>query len=130
MMNPWLAYLRLAQSATEIGWAAPQVVQKRSARLFSGRPWGAAEHAEALQMVLEKVQAAQAAQMTLWQRAMGEQQRLWLATWSGAAAGRLPRAPTRRALQRGAGDLANLATRMLAPTRRRVKANAKRLRRS
>lgn len=119
MTNPWLEWFRLGQTMAQIGWSAPQVIAARTARLSRGR-WSAREQAEALRMVTEKVQATQSAQWALWQEAASAQ-RAWQSAWLAALTGR-PR-PLR------ARSAAIVSQRALAPMHRRVRANARRLKR-
>jgi hypothetical protein len=122
---------KLALSASEIAWYSPQVVQKRTKRLLAAPTlMRAADRKEATRMVAEKLQAGQEAQWALWQQSLAMQQRLWTDLWSAALAGRSPQGSLRRAGRRSARDSAQLAQRVLAPVRRRVKANARRLRAS
>ncbi len=79
-------------------------------------------------MIVEKVEAMQEAQWLLWQQALNAQQQAWLALWQGGLG--LPAAMPRVAMTRAARDAAIVARRVLQPVRRRVKANARRLKRS
>lgn len=129
MRNPMWEWWKLALSASEIAWYSPRVVHRRTQRLLAAPALTrAADRKEATRMVAEKLQAGQEAQWALWQQSFAMQRRLWSDLWSTALAGRSPNAPLRRAGQRGARDTAVLAQRVLAPVRRRVKANARRLR--
>jgi len=114
---------RLLAEAAAIGWGAPYVMQQRVARLAGKRSWSAAQQAEALRMVTEKVSAVQQAQWIGWQAAVAQQQRAWWQAWAAAATGR-PAAWTAPSV----AQTTQLAARMLAPTRRKVQANARRLR--
>lgn len=129
MSNPMWEWWKVALSASEIAWYSPQVVQKRTRRLLAVPTLArAADRKEATRMVAEKLQAGQESQQALWQQSFAMQQRLWADLWSAALAGRPPSASLRRAGRRGARDTAVLARRVLAPVRRRVKANAQHLR--
>jgi hypothetical protein len=129
MSNPMWEWWKLALSASEIAWYSPQVVQKRTRRLLTAPTLTrSADRKEATRMVAEKLQAGQEAQLAFWQQTLAMQQRMWTDPWSAALAGRSPRASLRRAGRRGARDAAVLAQQVLAPVRRRVKANARRLR--
>lgn len=129
MSNPMWEWWKLALSASEIAWYSPQVVQKRTQRLLAAPTLTrVADRKEATRMVAEKLQVGQEAQWALWQQSLAMQQRLWTDLWSSALAGSSPQAPLQRAGRRGARDAAVLAQQVLAPVRRRVKANARRLR--
>jgi hypothetical protein len=129
MRNPMLEWWKLALSASEIAWYSPQVVHKRTQRLLAAPTLTrAADRKEATRMVAEKVQAGKEAQWALWQQSLAMQQRMWTDLWSSALTGRSPGTSLRRAGRRGARDAAVLAQQVLAPVRRRVKANARRLR--
>jgi hypothetical protein len=120
---------KLALSAGEIAWYSPQVVQQRTRRLLAVPPVGRlADPSEAVRMVTEKLQAGQEAQWAVWHQSLAMQQRLWTDMWSAAFTGRSPGASWRAAGRRGARDAAVLTQRALAPMRRQVKANARRLR--
>ena len=129
MSNPMWEWWKAAISASEIAWYSPQVVQKRTQRLLAAPTLTrAADRKEATRMVAEKLQAGQEVQWTLWQQSLAMQQRMWTDLWSSALAGRSPNVSLRRTGRRGARDAAVLAQKVLAPVRRRVKANAQRLR--
>ena len=129
MRNPMWEWWKLALSASEIAWYSPQVVQQRTQRLLAAPTLTrAADRKEATRMVAEKLQAGQEAQWALWQQSLAMQQRLWTDLWSATLAGRSPGASLRRAGRRSALDSAVLGQQVLAPVRRRVKANARRLR--
>ena len=129
MSNPMWKWWKVALSANEIAWYSPQVVQKRTQRLLAAPTLTrAADRKEATRMVAEKLQAGQEAQWALWQQSLAMQRRMWTDLWSSALAGRSPNVSLRRAGRRGARDAAVLAQYVLAPVRRRVKANARRLR--
>ena len=129
MSNAMWEWWKLALSAGEIAWYSPQVMQKRTRRLLAAPTLTrAADRKEATRMVAEKLQAGQEAQWALWQQSVAMQQRLWTDLWSAALAGRSPQGSLRRVGRRSARDSAVLAQRVLAPVRRRVKANARRLR--
>jgi hypothetical protein len=126
---------RTACSASEIWVAAPQVIALRSARMFAaGLAPRADDRREFSRMVSEKpaaaFESALAVGMQLWRTNLelaATPMRLWWGVWTGA--GRwTPLAP--RALRRQLAAAApRLAASGLAPVRRRVTANAKRLRR-
>ena len=128
MSDPIAAWWKLAQSFGDIAWYAPQVVQRRTTRLL-GAPGlkRASDRREATRMVAEKFEALFEAQMALWQHAWTLQQRTaqdaWRAMLSGRASGR-----ESGSARRSAYTSLRLARRSLAPMRRRVKANARRLR--
>ncbi len=129
MSNAMWEWWKLALSAGEIAWYSPQVMQKRTRRLLAAPTLTrAADRKEATRMVAEKLQAGQEAQWALWQQSVAMQQRLWTDLWSAALAGRSPQGSLQRVGRRSARDSAVLAQRVLAPVRRRVKANARRLR--
>ena len=129
MRSPMWEWWKLALSASEIAWYSPQVVQKRTERLLAAPTLTrATDRKEATRMVAEKLQAGHEAQWALWQGALAMQQRLWTDLWSAALAGVSPQAVLRRSGGRGARHAAALAQQVLAPVRRRVKANARRLR--
>jgi hypothetical protein len=129
MANPMLEWWKLALSAGEIAWYSPQVVHERTRRLLAPPALGpVSDPREIARMITEKLQAGQEAQWAVWQQALAMQQRLWADLWSAALTGRSPSASWRAAGRRGAGDAAMLYQRALAPARRRVKANARRLR--
>jgi len=129
MGNPMWEWWKLALSAGEIAWYSPQVIQKRTRRLLATP---ARERLtkpdEAVRMITEKLQAGREAQWAVWQQSLAMQQRLWADLWGSALTGRSPSASLRAAGRRGARDAAVLYQRALAPARRRVKANARRLR--
>ena len=128
MRNPMWEWWKLALSASEIAWYSPQVVQKRTQRLLAAPAMTrAADRKEATRMVAEKLQAGQESQWALWQQSLAMQQRMWTDLWSSALAGRSPGTSLRQAGRRGARDAAVLGQQVLAPVRRRVKANARRL---
>ena len=78
-------------------------------------------------MIAEKVEAMQEAHWSLWQQTVSAQQRAWLAAWQAALGLRV--ANHGGAMERAARDTAIAARRALQPVRRRVKANARRLKR-
>lgn len=78
-------------------------------------------------MIVEKVQAAQRAQWVLWRHALAAQQDAWSKLWT-AGSSPTRALPSATALRRAATDSTVLAHRVLQPTRRRVRANARRLR--
>ena len=78
-------------------------------------------------MIVEKFEAMQEAQWLLWQQAVSAQRQAWLAAWQTGLG--LSASAPRVAMTRAARDAANAARRALQPVRRRVKANARRLKR-
>ncbi len=128
MANPMRSWWRLAQTAGEIGWYAPMVVQQRIARMaaapLSTRP---ADRREVNRMVTEKLQAGTEAQWALWVHSLTLPQRAWMEFWSASLAGRHGSTFGAAAAGRAARDANLLARRVLLPAHRRVKANAKRL---
>ena len=72
-------------------------------------------------------EAMQEAQWSLWQQVLTAQQQAWLAAWRAVLGLRVP--ATSSAMQRAARDAAIATRRALQPVRRRVKANARRLKR-
>jgi hypothetical protein len=121
------AWTKLALHAGEIAWFAPFVIQQRGARMLTRPHAQAAKQREAMRMIVEKVEAMQEAQWLLWQQAVNAQQQAWLAAWQTGLG--LSASAPRVAMTRAARDAANAARRALQPLRRRVKANARRLKR-
>lgn len=129
MRNPMLEWWKLAMSAGEIAWYTPQVVQQRTARMLAAPTRNrASDRNEDARMVSEKLHAGQEAQRAFWEQSIAAQQRLWAGLWSAALAGQSPARTMKAAGRRSARDAAFIARHTLAPVRRRVKANAKRLR--
>lgn len=135
-------WLRTAYGAAQIWISAPQVIALRSARVLAeGFAPRADTRRELARMVQEKIAAGResAAAMTLeawrmnWELALMPL-RLWWGIWLGVARW-APFAPARGPLPVAAvpKQLAAAASRIvqsgLTPVRRRVTANAKRLRR-
>jgi hypothetical protein len=128
MSDPMQSWWKLAQSLGDIAWHAPQVVQHRTARLLAAPGLKRArDRREAQRMVAEKFEALFETQLALWQHAWTMQQRMAQEVWRSALAG--PR-PIRGSAgsRRSAAAALSLARRSLAPVRRRVKANSRRLR--
>lgn len=121
------AWSKFALHAGEIAWFAPFVIQQRGARMLTQPRAQAANQREAMRMIVEKVEAIQEAQWLLWQQAVNAQQQAWLAAWQTGLG--LSASAPRVAMTRAARDAANAARRALQPVRRRVKANARRLKR-
>ena len=120
------AWWKLALQASEVAWTAPFVIQQRYTRLLvAPRANNASNRREAARMVTEKVEALQEAQYAMWQHAMMSQQKAWARLWTVGAS---PAVTPAAAAARGLRDSALLARRALQPMRRRVKSNAKRLR--
>jgi hypothetical protein len=119
------AWWKLALQASEVAWTAPFVIQQRYTRLLAPRANNASNRREAARMVTEKVEALQEAQYAMWQHAMMSQQKAWARLWTVGVG---PAVTPAAAAARGLRDSALLARRALQPMRRRVKANAKRLR--
>jgi len=121
------AWWKLALSVSEIAWTAPRVIQERTSSMMrSPGLSNAVDRREATRMIVEKVQAAQEAQWVLWQHALASQQEAWSRLWTRrfSPTGAFPSAAAGR---RAVADSTVLAHRALQPTRRRVKANARRL---
>ena len=113
------SWWKFALQASEVAWTAPFVIQQRCSRLLvAPRADRAADRHEAARMVVEKVEALQEAQYAM-------QQKAWARLWTS---GLKPAVTPAAAATRGLRDSALLARRTLQPVRRRVKANAKRLR--
>lgn len=120
------AWWKLALQASEVAWTAPFVIQQRYTRLLvAPRANNASNRREAARMVTEKVEALQEAQYAMWQHAMMSQQKAWARLWTVGAS---PAVTPAAAAARGLRDSALLARRALQPMHRRVKSNAKRLR--
>ena len=124
---------RSSRQWAEIGLKAPFVIAERLGRIgAAGANPTARDRREVRRMVNEKFAAGWEAQLAMWQRLWIEQQRLvwswWSGEWLGAALG--ARARQWRSI---AGEFERAAARAasasLAPVQRRVRANAKRLRR-
>ncbi len=120
------AWWKLALQASEVAWTAPFVIQQRCTRLLvAPHANNASNRREAARMVVEKIEALQEAQYAMWQHAVMSQQKAWARLWTvGASPALTPAA----AAARGLRDSAMLARRALQPMHRRVKSNAKRLR--
>ncbi len=128
MSDPMQSWWKLAQSLGDIAWHAPQVAQHRTARLLAAPGLKRArDRREAQRMVAEKFEALFETQLALWQHAWTMQQRMAQQIWRSALSG--PR-PVRSSAgsRRSAAAALSLARRSLAPVRRRVKANSRRLR--
>jgi hypothetical protein len=130
MSNPMQSWWKLAQSLGDIAWHAPQVVQHRTARLLAAPGLKRArDRREAQRMVAEKFEAMFETQLALWQHAWTMQQRMAQEVWRAALSGPRPRRVRSSAgSRRSAAASLSLASRSLAPVRRRVKANSRRLR--
>jgi hypothetical protein len=128
MSDPMQSWWKLAQSLGDIAWHAPQVMQHRTARLLAAPGLKRArDRREAQKMVAEKFEAMFETQLALWQHAWTMQQRMAQEVWRAALAGpRSVRSST--GSRRSAAAALSLARRSLAPVRRRVKANSRRLR--
>lgn len=126
LMQQWW---KLALSASEIALSAPQVVRARTARLTTAPGLASARNRrEAVRMVSEKWDAGLAGQAALWQAGWQMQQQLLNDFWAAALGQRSPRRAAKRLGRRGAQTALVLAQRSLAPVRRRVRSNARRLR--
>ncbi len=126
LMQQWW---KLALSASEIALSAPQVVRARTARLTTAPGLASARNRrEAVRMVSEKWDAGLAGQAALWQAGWQMQQQLLNDFWAVALGHRSPRRAAKRLGRRGAQTALVLAQRSLATVRRRVRANARRLR--
>ena len=129
MNRLWQDWWKLAMSASEIALNAPQVVQHRTNRLLTAPGLGSARNRrEAVRMVSEKWDVGIAGQRAVWQTSLQWQQALINDFWAAAMGQRSPRRTARRAGQRSAQASLLMAQRSLAPVRRRVRANALRLR--
>jgi hypothetical protein len=129
MNRLWQDWWKLAMSASEIALNAPQVVQHRTNRLLTAPGLGSARNRrEAVRMVSEKWDAGIAGQTALWQTGLQWQQALIKDFWAAALGQRSARRTARRAGHRNAQTSLLMAQRSLAPVRRRVRANAIRLR--
>jgi hypothetical protein len=128
MSDPMQSWWKLAQSLGDIAWHAPQVMQHRTARLLAAPGLKRArDRREAQKMVVEKFEAMFETQLALWQHAWTMQQRMAQELWRAALAGPRP-ARSSTGSRRSAVAALSLARRSLAPVRRRVKANSRRLR--
>ena len=132
-MDQWW---RTVYSASEIWMAAPQVILMRSARVgMDGFAPRADTRRELARMVQEKTAAAGESataivlQMwrTNWELALTPM-RLWGSMWAGAARSS-PFGPVPAASKQLVAAASKIVPSGLAPVRRRVTANAKRLRR-
>lgn len=126
LMQQWW---KLALSASEIALSAPQVVQARTARLAVAPGLASARNRrEAVKMVSEKWDAGLDGQMALWQAGWRLQQQVVNDFWALALGSRTPRRVAKRIGRRNAFASVVAANRALAPVRRRVRSNARRLR--
>jgi hypothetical protein len=129
MNRLWQNWWKLALSAGEIALTAPQVMQQRANRLLSAPGLGSARNRrEAARMVSEKWDAGVAGQIVLWQSGLLLQQQLLNDFWSAALGQRSVRRTAKRVGRRSANASLLMAQRSLAPVRRRVRSNARRLR--
>jgi hypothetical protein len=129
MKSLWQNWWKLMLSASEIALTAPQVMQARTRRLMTAPPFGSArQRREAARMVSEKWDAGVAGQIALWQSGWQLHQRLVEDIWSMAGGQRSPRRTARRAVRRAMQAPVLMAHRSLAPTQKRVRSNARRLR--
>lgn len=120
---------KLAFSASEIALSAPQVVHERTVRLLAAPGLASARNRrEAVRMVTEKWDAGLAGQAALWQAGVRLQQQLLRDYWELVLDGRSPRGAARRLKRRSAQGSLALVVGSLAPIRRRVRSNARRLR--
>lgn len=128
MSDPIVSWWKLAQSWGDIAWHAPQVVHRRTARLLAAPGLErASDRREAAKMITEKFEALFEGQLALWQHTWTLQQRVAQDAWRAMLSGSAPGRGTGSA-RRGAFASLQLARRGLAPVRRRVKANSRRLR--
>lgn len=128
MSDPMQSWWKLAQSLGDIAWHAPQVVQHRTARLLAAPGLKRArDQREAQRMVAEKFEAMFESQLVLWQHAWTMQQKMAQEVWRAALSGSRPVRGSAGSRRSAAATL-SLARRSLAPVRRRVKANSRRLR--
>jgi hypothetical protein len=126
LMQQWW---KLALSASEIALSAPQVVQARTARLTTAPGLASARNRrEAVRMVSEKWDAGLAGQAAMWQAGWRMQQQMLNDFWALALGGRSLRGAAKRIGRRNALASLAMANRSLAPVRRRVRSNARRLR--
>ncbi len=129
MVNLMQQWWKLALSASEIALSAPQVVQARTSRLMTAPGLASARNRrEAVRMVAEKWDAGLAGQTALWQAGWQVQQQLVNDFWAMALGQRSPRRAAKRLGRRSAQASLALANRSLAPVRRRVRSNVRRLR--
>lgn len=126
LMQQWW---KLALSASEIALSAPQVVQARTARLTAAPGLASARNRrEAVRMVSEKWDAGLAGQTAMWQAGWRLQQQMVNDLWAVALGRRSPSGAAKRIGRRNAQGSLVLANRSLAPVRRSVRTNARRLR--
>lgn len=135
MASPVWEWWQLLRSAGEIGSTAPQVIQRRTTRMLdsaAGRRRGsrarAADQREFTRMLSEKLTAGQQAHRAAWEASL-RMQRRWLQSWFGLLAAPTP-GRLRAAGERTARDATRVARQALAPVRRRVRSNARRLRKA
>ena len=129
MNRLWQNWWKLALSASEIALTAPQVMQQRTNRLLKAPGLGSTRNRrEAARMVSEKWDAGVAGQIALWQSGLLLQQQLLNDFWSAALGQRSARRTAKRVGRRSANASLLMAQRSLAPVRRRVRSNARRLR--
>ena len=114
-----------AVQATELAWAAPQVIAHRLLRMAMAGPRPSArDRREFARMGAEKMAAFYESWTAMAFEAMQQQQAWWLSAWRTAAwpwlLPRIGSAGNRRGLQ-------HIAAHGLAPVHRRALANVKRL---
>ena len=126
LMQEWW---KLALSASEIALTAPQVVQARTARLTAAPGLDSARNRrEAMRMVSEKWDAGLAGQTAMWQAGWRMHQQMVNDFWALALGRHSPRGAAKRIGRSNALASLAMASRSLAPVRRRVRSNARRLR--
>lgn len=126
MIQDWW---KLVRDASEIALSAPWVVQQRSDRWIAGRGLHSAKNRrEAQRMVSEKWDAGVEGQAALWQAAWQMQQSMLNDFWAVALGQRSAHGASHRLAKRSAQLTLRGTQRSLAPVRRRVRANAGRLR--
>ena len=105
----------------ELGIAAPQVIAHRLARMAAAGPeLSSRDRREFTGMVVEKQTAFAQAWMAMWVEGWRLQQQWWLACIGGTPS-------ASRQAARLHADWERLATRTIAPVRRKAVANARRL---
>ncbi len=128
--------LRLTRSAVQMADAVPQVVLHRVARMMAaGVNPNRSDQDEFYRMGAEKVAAFGESWAAMSMQAVAAQQQFaafWLQTWWQVALGGWMNPPTMQRLSSSAqrqlmNSVLDVATRGIAPVRRRAVANAKRL---
>lgn len=119
------AATRLAREATETAWAVPMVIAARLPGLMP--PLSAADQTEAVRMVSEKWWAGAAAAQAMAMQAWIAQWRFATALWQPAVFGSLSWAPDRRLAAKAVAGGTDTLLAGLAPVRKAVLANRRRL---